>query len=151
MSASLLATRPKASDTRRTVSQENVEIVQRYLDHWNETGEPLWAEIAPEAVFVIDPGSFVAGTYRGHEGIRDLLRLTTEVFDQFRYEVDDLVDAGDSVLVLSRIRARGVQSGATGAQHGAVLFHLRDGLIVAYRSYMDRKEALAAVGLGERD
>jgi ketosteroid isomerase-like protein len=149
MTASLLATH--ASDTRRTVSQENVEIVQRYLDHWNETGEPLWAEIDPEAVFLIDPGSFVAGTYRGHEGIRDLLRLTAEVFDQFRYEVDDLVDAGDSVLVLSRIRARGVQSGATGAQHGAVLFHLRDGLIVAYRSYMDRKEALAAVGLGERD
>ena len=120
MSASLLTTH--ASDTRRTVSQENVEIVQRYLDHWNEAGEPLWAVIDPEAVFVIDPGSFVAGTYRGHEGIGDLLRLTAEVFDQFRYEVDDLVDGGDSVLVLGRIRARGVQSGATGAQHGALLF-----------------------------
>ena len=128
-----------------------MEIVQRYLDHWNETGEPLWAEIDSEAVFVIDPGSFVAGTYRGHEGIGDLLRLTAEVFDQFRYEVDDLVDAGDSVLVLGRIRARGVQSGATGAQHGALLFQLRDGRIVAYRSYLDRTEALAAVGLGERD
>ena len=149
MSASLLA--PYARDTRRTVSQENVEIVQRYLDHWNETGEPRWAEIDPEAVFLIDPGSFVAGTYRGHEGIRDLLRLTAEVFDQFRYEVDDLVDAGDSVLVLGRIRVRGVQSGATGAQHGAILFQLRDGLIVGYRSYLDRKEALAAAGLGERD
>ena len=128
-----------------------MEIVQRDLDHWNETGEPLWAEIDPEAVFVIDQGSFVADTYQGHEGIRDLLRLTDEVFDQFRYEVDDLVDAGESVLVLGRIRARGIQSGATGAQHGAILFHLRDGLIVAYRSYLDRNEALAAVGLGERD
>ena len=149
MSASLLA--PYARDTRWTVSQENVEIVQRYLDHWNETGELLWAEIDPEAVFVIDQGSFVADTYRGHERIRDLLRLTAEVFDQFRYEVDDLVDAGDSVLVLGRIRVRGVQSGATGAQHGAILFQLRDGLIVGYRSYLDRKEALAAAGLWERD
>ena len=147
MSASLLT--PYARDTRWTVSQENVEIVQRYLDHWNETGEPLWADIDPEAVFVIDQGSFVADTYRGHEGIRDLLQLTAEVFDQFHYEVDDLVDAGDSVLVLSRIRARGVQSGATGAQHGALVFHLRDGLIVAYRSYLVREEALAAAGLGE--
>ena len=128
-----------------------MEIVQRYLDHWNETGEPLWAEIDPEAVFVIDQGSFVADTYRGHEGIRDLLTLTDEVFDQFRYEVDDLVDAGDSVLVLGRIRARGIQSGATGTQHGAILFQLRDGLIVTYRSYLDRTEALAAVGLDERD
>ena len=92
MGASLLA---PTRDTRRTLSQQNVEIVQRYIDHWNETGAPLWAEIDPQAVFVIDPGSFVAGTYRGHEGIRDLLRLTAEVFDQFRYEVDDMVDAGD--------------------------------------------------------
>ena len=146
-----MAPQPTADprDTRRTLSQENVEIVQRYIDHWNETGEPLWAEIDPEAVFVIDPGSFVGGTYRGHEGIRDLVRLTDEVFDQFRYEVDDMVDAGDSVLVLSRIRARGVQSGATGAQHGAIVFQIRDGLVVAYRSFMDRGEALAAVGLGD--
>jgi uncharacterized protein len=146
-----MATRLYASDTRRTVSQENVEIVQRYLDHWNETGEPLWAEIDPDAVFVIDPGAFVAGTYRGHEGIRELLRLTAEVFDQFRYEVDDLVDAGDSVLVLGRIRARGIQSGATGTQHGALVFQMRDGQIVAYRSYLDRDEARAAVGLRERE
>jgi ketosteroid isomerase-like protein len=137
------------SDTRRTVSQQNVQIVRRYIDTWNETGEPLWTEIDPQAEFVIDPGAFVAGTYRGHEGIRDLLRLTAEVFDQFRYEVDDILDAGDSVLVLGRVRARGIQSGATGTQHGAIVFRMRDGLIVAYRSYLDRGEALAAVGLGE--
>jgi uncharacterized protein len=133
------------------VSQENVEIVRRYIDHWNETGEFLWAETAPDAVFVIDPGSFVGGTYRGHEGIRELLRLTHEVFDEFRYEVEDLVDAGDSVVVLGRICARGVQSGATGTQHGALVFRMRDGLVVAYRSYLDRDEALAAVGLGKRE
>jgi ketosteroid isomerase-like protein len=148
MRASLLAV---TRDTRRTVSQENVEIVQRYLNHWNETGEFLWAEIDPDAVFVIDPGSFVAGTYRGHEGLRDLLRLTDEVFDEFRYEVDEIADAGDSVVVLGRICGRGVQSGATGTQHGALVFHMRDGLVVAYRSYFDRKEALSAVGLGEQE
>jgi ketosteroid isomerase-like protein len=85
MRASLLA---PTRDTRRTVSQENVEIAQRYFDHFNETGEPLWTDIHPDAVFVIDRESFVTGTYRGHEGIRELLRLTAEVFDQFRYEVD---------------------------------------------------------------
>ena len=133
------------------MSQENLEIVQRYLDHWNETGEFLWAEIDPDAEFVIDPASFVAGTYRGHEGLRELLRLTAEVFDEFRYEVDDMVDAGDSVVVLGRICARGVKSGATGTQHGALVFRMRDGLVVAYKSYFDRQEALAAVGLGEQE
>ncbi len=146
-----MVTRPYASDTRRTVAQENVEIVRRYLDHWNETGQFLWAEIHPDAVFVIDPGSFVGGTYRGHEGIKELLRLTDEVFDEFRYEIEDILDAGDSVVVLGRVYARGVQSGATGTQHGALVFRMREGLVVAYRSYLDRDEALAAVGLGEQE
>jgi ketosteroid isomerase-like protein len=101
------------------MSQENVEVVQRFVEHWNETGEPPWDELDPDAVYVIDPGAFVAGTYRGHDEIRTLLRLTAEVFDQFRYEFDELVDLGDSILALGRIRVRGAQSGATGTQSGA--------------------------------
>jgi len=131
------------------MSQENVEVVQRFVEHWNETGEPPWDELDPDVVYVIDPGSFVAGTYRGHDGIRTLLRLTAEVFDQFRYEVDELVDLGDSILALVRIRVRGVQSGATGTQSGAAVIQLRDGMIVSYRSYLRREDALEAVGLRE--
>jgi ketosteroid isomerase-like protein len=129
------------------VSQENVEIVRRFMDHWNETGEFLWALIDPDAVFVIDPESFVAGTYRSHEGIIELVRLTAEVFDEFRYVAEDIVDAGDSVLVLGRIHARGIRSGASGTQPGALVMQIRGGLIVGYRSYFDREEARAAVGL----
>jgi ketosteroid isomerase-like protein len=125
----------------------NVETAQRFVDHWNETGEPPWDEIDPDVVFVIDPDSFVAGTYRGHDGIRTLLRLTAEVFDQFRYEVDELVDLGESILALGRIRARGAQSGATGTQSGAWVIQVRDGMIVSYRSYLRREEALEAAGL----
>jgi hypothetical protein len=148
MRASLLAL---TRDTRRAVSQENLDIIRRFVDRFREAGEPVWAEIDPDAEFVIDPGSLLAGTYRGHEGFRELLRLTNEVMDDFRYEVDDMVDAGDSVLVLGRLSARGVQSGATGGQSGAVVVWMRDGRIVAYRSYFDRGEAFAAVGLAEQD
>jgi ketosteroid isomerase-like protein len=94
-------------------------------------------------------GSFVAGTYRGHDGIRTLLRLTAEIFDQFRYEVDEFVDLGVSILALGRIRARGAQSGATGTQPGAFVIQVRDEMIVSYRSYLRREDALEAVGLRE--
>ena len=33
-----------------------MEIVQRYLDHFNETGEPLWTDIDPDAVFAVGLG-----------------------------------------------------------------------------------------------
>ena len=140
---------PPRRDTGRAMSQQNLEVVQRFADHWNRTGEPLWSEMDPEVVFVIDPGSFVAGTYRGRDGIRTLLRLTADVFDEFQYEFDEFVDAGDAVLALGRIRARGAQSGAVGTQPGAVVFRFSNGRIVLYRSYLRREEALEAVGLRE--
>jgi ketosteroid isomerase-like protein len=129
----------------RAVSK--LATAQRFIERWNETGEPPWDELDPDAVFSIDPVSFVAGTYRGHEGVRTLLRRTAEVFDQFRYEVDEWVEAGESVLALGRIRVRGAQSGATGTQSGAFVIQVRDGMVVSYRSYLSREEALAAAGL----
>jgi hypothetical protein len=39
------------------MSEANVEVVQRFVERWNATGEPHWEEIDPHAVFVIDPGS----------------------------------------------------------------------------------------------
>jgi ketosteroid isomerase-like protein len=146
---SLVAQRPPPLRGILSNAMSNVETAQRFVDHWNETGEPPWDEIDPDVVFVIDPDSFVAGTYRGHKGIRTLLRLTAEVFDQFRYEVDEFVDLGESILALGRIRVRGAQSGATGTQSGAWVMQMRDGMIVSYRSYLRREEALEAAGLRE--
>ena len=128
-----------------------MEIVRRFVDHWNETGDLPWTEIDPHAVFVVDQDAFLGGTYRGHEAIRGLLNLMADVYAEFRYEVDDIVDAGDAVLVLGRIHARGVQSGATGTQQGSLVLQVRDGLVVAYRAYLDRDEARAAIGLRERE
>jgi hypothetical protein len=28
----------------------NVQLAQRFVDHWNETGEPPWDELDPDAV-----------------------------------------------------------------------------------------------------
>jgi ketosteroid isomerase-like protein len=91
----------------------------------------------------------VGGTYRGHDGVRTLVRLTHEVFDEFRYELDELIDADDAVLALGRIRVRGAQSGAVGTQRGALLSRFSKGRIVLYQSYLRRDEAFEAAGLRE--
>jgi uncharacterized protein len=130
------------------MSQENVEIVQRFIDHLN-AGEFVWAEIDPEIVWVVGPPVFLAGTYLGHGGLRTLLRSINEIFDQARYEVDEFVDAGESVVALGRFRWRAAQSGATGTRPIAVVIKLRGGRLAAYRAYFDPEDALEAVGLRE--
>jgi ketosteroid isomerase-like protein len=132
------------------VSRENVEIVERFLERWNTTGELPLAEIDPDAVFVIDPRSFVAGTYEGYEGIRTLERLTAEVFEEFRWEADEVIEVGEAVVAVGRIRARGLPSGAVGTQPSALVLQIRAGRIAAYRSYFSREEALEAAALRDR-
>jgi ketosteroid isomerase-like protein len=47
------------------MSHENVEIVRKSLDRWNETGEPIWELLDPDIEYVIDLPAWLAGTYRG--------------------------------------------------------------------------------------
>ena len=128
------------------MSQENVEVVRRFIDHYNETGDPLRELIDPDVTWVVDPDAFIAGTYRGPDGFTDMLGRLEEVFGDIRVEVDDLIDAGDVVVMLGRFRVRGAQSGAAGTQQIGLVLRLREGRLVHYRSYLRREEALEAVG-----
>jgi hypothetical protein len=56
------------------MSRANVEIVRRFVDRSNESGGPVWAEVDPDVVWVIDPPAFRAGTYHGHDGWRTMFR-----------------------------------------------------------------------------
>jgi hypothetical protein len=89
------------------MSHENVEIVRRAIAQYNETGEPPWEAIDPAVEWVIDPAAFVAGTYRGHDGLRSLLSRLAESFDRFQFDFDKFIDAGDSVVALGRSRIQG--------------------------------------------
>jgi uncharacterized protein len=126
-----------------------VEVAQRFVEHWNDTGDVAWQLCDPDFTWVIDPPAWLAGTYRGRAEVEDLLGRTWEVYDEFRYEIDEFIDAGDSVVGLGPAHVRGAQSGATVVQTGAVVHRLRDGRIVALRIYLNRDEALEAVGLRE--
>jgi hypothetical protein len=63
------------------MSQANVDVVRRSSDHFNATGEFLWDAIDPEVEWVIDPMALLAGTYRGHEGVKMLFARIEEGFD----------------------------------------------------------------------
>jgi ketosteroid isomerase-like protein len=132
-----------------SISKQNVEIVRRSVDHWNETGEPLWELLDPDIEYVIDPPAWLAGTYRGHAQFEWVNSRGAKLFDEFRYEVDELLPAGDLVVSLGGIRVRGALSGASSVQKGCGVWELRDGRIVRVRMYFDREQALRDAGLAE--
>jgi uncharacterized protein len=101
----------------------------------------------PEVVFIQAEELPGAEIYRGHEGVRKWLADLTAAFDDLRAEPEELLDAGDRLVALLRLRGRGRGSGAPFEAHVAHVFEVRAGKIVRWKAYMDRATALRAAGL----
>ena len=146
---------PSPVDTGWAMSQENVDLVRRWITEWNETGEFVWELFDPQVELVIDPFANLAGTYVGHEGVRryldDLMALRPM---EARIDVDELVDAGDTVVWIGRYWTRGRYSDAAHSEIAGEIpvgwvIRIRDGRIVYARMYLRPAEALEALGLTE--
>lgn len=107
--------------------------------------------VDPEIVFV-RIGSEVpdfAGEWHGTDGLRQATAEYLNVWDDYRFEVERMIDLGDRVLVLERQTARGKRSGAVISQDVGTLLTLRGGKIVRWEYYWERPDALAAAGIAE--
>jgi ketosteroid isomerase-like protein len=128
------------------MSEENVEIVRRSLVAFVETGEPFWA-VTDEAVEVYDHDVPERETYVGYDGIRRWLEIWGEPWAEWSLTPQEFVDAGAAVIAFFRLKVRG-HSGVEIERDDAIVYRLRDGLIVRMDYFNNRPEALAAAGLG---
>jgi ketosteroid isomerase-like protein len=133
------------------MSQENVESMRRGLNAWRggdtETIERLMDEfLAPD--FEIEPLYF-DGTYRGREQLWQLWSDLDEFWDEYRLEIEDLVDLGEHVLAVSRVRGRGRGSGVPVNQRMWILWRFSGQRAVHAKSFASKAEALEAAGLRE--
>jgi len=135
------------------MSRENVEVVRGMLERYSaddiEGFLEHWAPDAEWTAVAFAPIEGKARTYRGHAGFRQFHADSHETFAGQRIEITELCDAGDRVLALGELRARGAASGAGFAARMGWLFELRDGKVVRGRDYLDQREALEAAGLRE--
>ena len=124
----------------------NVEALRRAM----ESGDPaaLFA-LLHEQVEWDYVGAFPeSATYYGPEGVQKFFAQWTGAFDDFGFEAEELIDAGDSVVMRLRQWGRGKDTGARVENRTWQVFTFRDGKIVHCRGYPSRAEALAAAGLG---
>jgi ketosteroid isomerase-like protein len=132
------------------MSRKNVEFVRGFYA-MIERGEEPWDLLAPDFVIDLSRRLVDPATLRGPDEMRAFYRdLDASWADGARLEVQELIDAGDKVLVLIRFGGRGKVSGA---EVEAVVWNLwtfRDGEPVRW-TYLGegRAEALAAAGLSE--
>jgi hypothetical protein len=73
----------------------------------------------------------------------------TGTWDEYRSEMEQVVDLGEHVLVLTHITARGAGGGVPVYQRIAILGRFEGAKLVSAKSFASKGEALGAVGLRE--
>lgn len=140
------------------MSLENVELVHRsyrMLEELQEAKphalEHAFRDCFDERVEVRIPDAYPEGAqvFRGREGLTRWVASTKEIWDEWRFEPERFLDAGEQVVAFVRVLARGGSSGVTLDRKTAHVWTLRDRRVTRCEVYLDRSEALEAVGLRE--
>jgi ketosteroid isomerase-like protein len=135
------------------VSQENVEVIRRMYERWLADDPAVFEAMSEDIDLHPDPAADWVGiddVYRGHDGVRAYLARVYEAFEDYRPEVEDLLDAGDKVITLAIEHGRGRASGLVAeSRRTAHVWTMRAGKAVRLDLYLERSEALRAVGLEE--
>jgi ketosteroid isomerase-like protein len=86
----------------------------------------------------------------GRDEYLEMTSRFTENFEDFVYEVEEIIDAGnDRVVALTRASGLGRRSGALVEMRMAQVYWLETGRIVRVVPFLDRDDALESVGLRE--
>jgi ketosteroid isomerase-like protein len=130
------------------VSQENVELARRAMEQFVATGEPAW-DLTDTYVEVYDDDIMDGENYRGRAGVERWLADWSTAWSEFSMEPEEFIDAGDRVVIVLHMRAKGRSSGVILERQDALVHELCDGKIVRLDYYNNRAQALKAVGLEE--
>jgi uncharacterized protein len=130
------------------MSQRNVEIVRAALDAFRrgDVDEAL-RNMHPDMVSTrVDPDRAVV---HGRDGLLALVADWTEGFEEWSYEVEEFIDAGDQVVVRIHQWGRGSGSGVPVDGDNWMTYALEDGLVTRFTIFADRKQAMDSVGLSD--
>src|SRR5438067_13726548 len=92
------------------MSRENVEIVRRWIDAWN-ADEPDFSICHPALVYHPRADEPDPSPHIGREAFERLALGFLEAFPTAKFDVEELIDAGDRVIASTVMRGRGSASG----------------------------------------
>jgi ketosteroid isomerase-like protein len=128
------------------VSKQNLEIVQRGFDAFNERGVEGIIPLIHTDFEAVTPPNLASepDTYRGPDGIRRWFDSFDDVMEEIRWEPREFRAVGEKVVVDFTLRARGKTTGLDFGQDAVMLWELRDGKASRLELFQTLDEALAA-------
>jgi ketosteroid isomerase-like protein len=136
------------------MSQQNLELVTRVLGEAQHNPPALWDLLDDDVLW--EPGQLdlpdaAPAQWHGPAGVQEFFRRWIGPFDEWGYEVGEMIDAGDSVVAHIHQWGRGKGSGAKVESQFWLVWTIRDGKLVRGTHYAGRAEALESAGLRAED
>jgi ketosteroid isomerase-like protein len=134
------------------MSEENVEIVRRAVQEFNERGfegvvdsDLIWDEVE----FHEPPEQPAPRVARGREEVRKMGTEFDAAWEEHQSEPQEIRAVGpDRVLLVTVERFKGRDGIELETPHAAV-FTLREGKILLWHAFWDKQKALAVTGLAD--
>jgi ketosteroid isomerase-like protein len=130
------------------MSEENVEVVRKAIAYeYYGVGDRPEAEAIFDPDVVLNPAD--EGPSHGPDEMRYDLERWASAFEEFRVTFEEVIDAGDQVVVVAHHQGRGRGSGIEVDARFYEVYTVREGKVSRVDEYTEREEALEAAGLSE--
>ena len=134
------------------MSQQNVELVQRFEDSWTRRDLESALECV-DAEMEFDWSASMSpfkGTYKGHDGLTRFWTEMLDAFEHFSPEMVEVIECGpEELITVDVVRGRGKGSGIEIEARGAMLWTMREGKIIRGKMFQTKEEAIGAAGPSE--
>jgi ketosteroid isomerase-like protein len=130
------------------MSQENVELVRQALEYWNRGDLDAASEFWDDDVVLRMAEGWPERVFYGKDEVRSFWKGYAETMGHDSV-IEELTDAGGSVVLRTRAHVSGDQSGIEGDLVSTLVVTVRKGKAVLMEFFWDHQEALEAVGLRE--
>jgi ketosteroid isomerase-like protein len=130
------------------MSQENVELVLKELEYWNRGDIDAFVGLWDDAVVLRAAEGWPERVFEGKDAVRSFYEGFAETVGRDSV-IEDLIDAGDVVVMRMRAHMTGAHSGLEGEMQFSQVTTFREGKVVLAEFFWDHQEALETAGLRE--
>jgi ketosteroid isomerase-like protein len=138
------------SRVRRALIRQAVQVELEAVNRGDY--ESTFAFYHPEGELITPPqlvGLGLDPLIRGREQRIDFQRRWIAEWGEFRFEPEEIIDLGDRLLLIGRIKGSGTSSGAAFDDQWANLLTISAGRVIGEQPFFDHRQALETAGLRE--
>jgi ketosteroid isomerase-like protein len=132
------------------MSQQRVDQLMDAYEALNSGDlEAATANLPPEFEFIPPPMLPEADVTPGPQGLRELWERYASIFENYRAEVEETIDAGDTVIVMAAVAGTSASGPDLKTPSFAWVWSFEDETPVRMEAMPNRATALEAVGLSD--